>query len=101
MQTPLPLQDLVSDIVHTHTSARLELEPLPSGVCFLWVWLGGRNFVLEFDPNRGAGVSENSSGSPAFAGHDSAFASLDEAVTDFKQLLNNATSTLSSPALAA
>jgi hypothetical protein len=74
MNTPLPLQDLVSDIVHRHTSARLELEPLPSGVCFLWVWLGGRNFVLEFDPKQGAGVSENTPASPAFAGHDRAFA---------------------------
>ena len=101
MNTPLPLQDLVADIVHTHTSARLELDPMPSGVCFLWVWLGGRNFVLEFDPKRGAGVSENNSSSPAFAGHDRAFASLEEAVRDFKRLLSQTSSTLSATALAA
>ena len=101
MQTPPPLQDLVSDIVHTHTSARLELEPLPSGVCFLWVWLGGRNFVLEFDPKRGAGVSENTSANPAFTGHDRAFASLEEASRDFKHLLRQTSSTLHSSALAA
>lgn len=101
MNTPLPLQDLVADIVHKHTSARLELEPLPSGVCFLWVWLGGRNFVLEFDPKQGAGVSENTPAGPAFTGHDRAFASLEEAVHHFKRLLNETTSKLNPAALAA
>jgi hypothetical protein len=102
MNTPLPLQDLVADIVHKHTSARLELEPLPSGVCFLWVWLGGRNFVLEFDPKLGAGVSENTSETPHFnAGHDRAFDSLEEAVNDFKRLLRQTDSTLTPAALAA
>jgi hypothetical protein len=101
MNTPLPLQDLVADIVHTHTSARLELEPLPSGVCFLWVWLQGRNFVLEFDPQRGAGVSENTADSPAFGGHDRAFATLESAVRDFKRLLNETCSPANPTALAA
>ena len=101
MKTPLPLQDLVAEVVHAYPEAQVELEPLPSGVCFLWVWLGGRNFVLEFDPKRGAGVSENNSSSPAFAGHDRAFASLEEAVRDFKRLLSQTSSTLSATALAA
>ncbi len=91
MNTPLQLQDLVTEIVHTYPSAQLELDPLPSGVCFLWATVAGRNFVLEFDPKQGTGVSENLPTTPPFVGHDHGFDSLDEAVNRFKQLLAQAT----------
>lgn len=101
MTSPFQLQDLVADLVHAHPSAHLEFNPMPSGICYLWVWFGGRNFVLEFDPKRGTGVSENTADSPAFTGHDRAFASLEEGIREFKSLLNQTASQLSPAALAA
>lgn len=93
MKTPRQIQDLVADVVHLHPSAQLELDPLPSGVCFLWVTIGDRQFVLEHSPaapEMGTGVSENLPDTPPFVGHDHAFNSLDEAVACFKQMLVNA-----------
>ncbi len=90
MNTPLQLQDLVAEIVHTYPSAQMELDPLPSGVCFLWATVADRNFVLEFHPKQGTGVSENLPSTPPFVGHDHGFDSLDEAVKRFKQMLAKA-----------
>jgi len=90
MKTPQHIQDLVAEMVHLHSSAQLELDPLPSGVCFLWVTIGRRNFVLEHDPKAGTGVSENFPGTPPFVGHDEAFTSLEDAVSRFKSLLREA-----------
>jgi hypothetical protein len=92
VKTPTEIQDLVADVVHRHPSAQIELDPLPSGVCFLWVALEGREFVLEHDPKRGTGVSENHSNTPLFAGHDRAFDRLSDAVAKFQSLLVSATS---------
>lgn len=89
MNTPFPIRDFVSDIAHDHPSAQLELNPLPSGVRFLWVTLAGRNFVLEYHPSEGTGVSENLPDTPPFVGHDRAFASLEEAITELRGLLAN------------
>ena len=99
MSTPIQLQDLVADVAHAHPSAQLEFDPLPSGVCFFWVSLDGRNFVIEYDPKSGAGVSENFPDTPPFIGHDEAFPLLDEAVARFKELLASAArgETASSP----
>lgn len=90
MKTPLQLQDLVAEIVHTYPAAQLELVPLPSGVCFLWATVADRHFVIEFHPKQGTGVSENLPDTPPFAGHDQGFDSLDEAVAEFKRMLAKA-----------
>ena len=90
MKTPQQIQDLVADMVHSHPSARLDFDPLPSGVCFLWVTAESRNFVLEYHPTQGTGVSENLPETPPFTGHDHFFASLDKAVEFFKQLVHKA-----------
>ena len=97
MNTPLQLQDLVADVAHAHPAARLEFDPLPSGVCFFWVSLDGRNFVIEYDPKAGAGVSENFPDTPPFIGHDEAFPTLVEAVARFKELLAGAARGETSP----
>ena len=90
MNTPLQLQDLVGEIAHGYPGAQLELDPLPSGVCFLWVTVGGRHFVIEYEPGRGAGVSENNADTPLFVGHDKAFDSLGDAIQRFRILLAEA-----------
>jgi hypothetical protein len=90
MSTPSELQDLVTEIVRTYPHAQLEFDPLPSGVCFLWVTLGDRNFVIEYSPRQGTGVSENRQDTPPFVGHDAAFASLADGVAKFRELLRSA-----------
>src|SRR5260221_12861789 len=90
MNTPIELQDLVAEIVHTYPAAQLKLDPLPSGVCFLWVTLADRNFVLEYHPRQGTGVSENLPATPPFIGHDHCVESLSRAVGLFHQLLAEA-----------
>lgn len=90
MNTPQTIQDLVGEIAHLNSCRRLELHPLPSGVCFLRVTIGRRNFVLEYHPVEGTGVSENFHETPPFVGHDVAFDSLDEAIGHFKFLLDEA-----------
>ena len=93
MSAPTPIQDLVGEIAHLHPSAVLELSPLPSGVCFLWVSLNNRDFVIEYDPKRGTGVSENFPDTPLFVGHDEAYPTLEAAITRFRSLLAGAAKT--------
>ena len=90
MKTPEKIQDMIGEIAHLHSSAHLKVSPLPSGVCFVRATIGRRNFVLEYHPKEGAGVSENFADTPPFVGHDAAFDSLDEAINHFKSLLANA-----------
>jgi len=90
MNTPSELQDLVAEIVRSYPGAQLDFDPLPSGVCFLWGTLGQRNFVIEYSPSQGTGVSENRPNTPPFVGHDMAFASLAEGVARFRELLRRA-----------
>lgn len=90
MSTPVQLQNLVAEIVRDFPSARVELDPFPSGVRVLYVVLNGRDFELEYSPKRGTGVSENFEDTPPFIGADEAFDSLDEAITRFKELLASA-----------
>ena len=90
MSAPRQLQDLISDVVHTYPTAEMEFDPLPSGVCFLWVTLNGRNFVIEYDPKRSTGVSENFPDTPMFVGHDEVYPTVGEAVERFKNLLSDA-----------
>jgi hypothetical protein len=93
MNAPKKIQDLIGDVAHFHSDARLRYAPLPSGVCFLWVSIGNRNFVLEYHPTEGTGVSENFDDTPPFVGHDTTFDSLDDAVEHFKSLLADAAQT--------
>ena len=58
-----------------------------------WVTLGRRQFVLEYHPTEGTGVSENFDDTPPFVGHDVAYDSLDEAISHFKTLLADAART--------
>jgi hypothetical protein len=90
MNTPFEIQDLISHIVRTYPAAKLEFDPLPSGVCFLWVTLHERNFVLEYRPRQGVGVSENFPDTPPFVGHDIAFQQLAEGVAKFRELVQSA-----------
>jgi hypothetical protein len=90
MNIPSEIQDLISRIVRTYPAAKLEFDPLPSGVCFLWVTLHERNFVLEYSPRQGVGVSENFPDTPPFVGHDMAFEKLADGVAKFNELLQSA-----------
>ena len=92
MKTPQKIQDLIGEVAHL-PSGRLKFDPLPSGVCFLWVTVGRRHFVLEYHPTEGTGVSENFDDTPPFVGHDLAFDSLDEGINHFKSLLADAAHT--------
>jgi hypothetical protein len=93
MSAPVELQDLIAEIVRTHPSAHIEFDPVPSGVCFLWVSIGDRDFVIEYNPKRETGVSENFPDTPPFIGHDEAFASLADAIRRFKAMLAEAART--------
>lgn len=93
MTVPKRLQQLTAEIMEEFPLARIDFNPLPSGVCWLNVWFGRRNFELEYSPTRGTGVSENFEDTPPFIGHDKGFASLAEAVEHFKALLTDAART--------
>jgi len=90
MNTPQEIQDLVARVVHRYSDAHLELEPLPSGVCFFWVSFGNRNFCIEHHPRDGTGVSENLPTTTPFDGADRVFPSLREAIEQFERLLADA-----------
>jgi hypothetical protein len=90
MTTPVELQKLVGYIASAFPSAKVEWDPLSSGVCILWVTLNDRNFELDYHPTQGTGVSENFEDTPPFIGHDEPFDSLDEAVERFTELLASA-----------
>ena len=93
MSAPSQLQVLIAEVLRDYPAASLNFDPLPSGVCFLRVTLGRREFVIEYHPTQGTGVSENFEDTPPFIGHDEAFDSLDEAVAHFKSLLTDAART--------
>jgi len=90
MTPPAQLQHLVTEIVRGFPSARIEFDPFPSGVCVVHVLLNGREFELDYSPERGTGVSENFDDTPPFIGADEAFESLDAATNRFKALLASA-----------
>lgn len=100
MSTPRQIQDVVAEIAHLYPSTQIKLSPLPSGVCFLWATLGARSFVIEYDPKRGAGVSENFPDTPLCVGHDEVYQSLDEGIARFKALLADAARTEPASAMA-
>ena len=90
MSAPIQLQDLVSEIAHSYPDAKFELDPLSSGVCILTVTLNGREFVIDYNPKRRTGVSENFHDTPPFVGHDEVFETLDAGVNRFKAFLADA-----------
>ncbi|HEV7402805.1 MAG TPA: hypothetical protein VGO11_07770 [Chthoniobacteraceae bacterium] len=94
MNPPIVLQDYVAELVHSYPSAELQFRPLPSGVCFLWITLLERNFVLEYDPKRGVGVSENLPTTPPFVGHDEAYPNLEDGLKKLRSLLRDAAQTI-------
>ncbi len=96
MKTPKQIQHLIGEIMDQFPQVEIDFEPLPSGVCWLNVWLGRRNFEMEYHPTRGVGVSENTDDTVPFIGHDKAFTSLSEAAEHFKSLLSSALQTESS-----
>src|SRR5437867_4213843 len=93
MKVPKEIQQLIGASLEGFPQTRIDFEPLPSGVCWLNVWFGRRNFEMEYSPTRGTGVSENLDDTPPFIGHDAAFDSLDEAAQHFKSLLADAART--------
>ena len=90
MNTPTEFQDLVTEVMRAYPGAQFEFDPLPSGVCFFWVTLHDRYFVIEYAPSRGTGVSENHKDTPPFVGHDEVFDTLSEGVSRFRELLRRA-----------
>jgi hypothetical protein len=90
MTPPLALQDFVAEVVHAHPSAKFEFSPLPSGVCFFWVTIHDRNFVLEYSPQEGVGVSENLADTPPFVGHDHFFPRLEDGIERMRAFLREA-----------
>lgn len=90
MSAPVEMQSLVGEIARTYPSAHIDFDPLPSGVSFLYVTVGERDFEMEYDPERGVGVSENFPDTPPFIGHDEAFDSLAAGIERFKAMLAEA-----------
>ena len=93
MRVPPEISQLVGEIIDEFPEAKIDFDTLPSGVCWLNVWYGRRNFEMEYSPSRGTGVSENFDDTPPFIGHDEAFDSLSEAAQHFKSLLADAVRT--------
>ena len=85
---PPRLLGLVEDLRRVAPPARIEMRVLPSGVVFLNVFPGAREFVLEYSPSDGFGVSENDQHTPPFhVGHDAVFDSADEAAEHLIELV--------------
>ena len=93
------LQKLIGEIAEHYPKARIEFDPLPSGVCVLDVWVGDRMFEMEYHPKRGTGVSEITEQTVPFSGHDHGFESLPAAIDFFKERLAEAAGELSRTAV--
>ncbi|MCI0744508.1 MAG: hypothetical protein L0Y58_03785 [Verrucomicrobia subdivision 3 bacterium] len=90
MSAPLEFLELIAEVVRTYPVTWMEYDPLPSGVCFFWVSIGEREFVIEYHPTRETGVSENFPDTPPFVGHDEVYPSLTDAIRRFKAMLADA-----------
>jgi hypothetical protein len=92
--TPKELGNLTSEIMDEYPLARIDFDPLPSGVRFLRVFLGRRSFCLEYHPTHGTGVCELTSETTPFdAGYDHFFKSVSEAGACLKSFLAGAMKT--------
>ena len=71
---PPRLLSVIQDLRQLVPQLALDMRVLPSGVVFLTVHPGVREFVLEYSPARGFGVSElNDSTTPFDSGHEHNF----------------------------
>ncbi len=88
---PPRLLSLIQDLRQLVPQLSLDLRVLPSGVAFLNVYPGTREFVLEYDPRRGVGVSENTAQTTPFdMGHDHAFDTVEPAAECLLNLVRDA-----------
>ena len=92
--TPKELGTVASEIMSEFPLARIEFEPLPSGVRFLRVWVGRRFFCLEYHPTHGTGVCEVTEETTPFdSGYDHLFDSVGKAGECLKSFLADAMKT--------
>ncbi len=92
---PPRLLSIIQDLRQLAPRIALDMRVLPSGVVFLNVHPGAREFVLEYSPARGFGISEvNETTTPFDAGHEHVF---DDAEPAAECLLSLVRQTLTSP----
>ena len=77
---PPRLLSVIQDLRQLAPQLALDLRLLPSRVAFLNVYPGAREFVLEYDPTRGTGISENTDDTLPFDnGHERVFDTVESA----------------------
>ena len=88
---PPRLLSVIQDLRQIAPQTALDLRLLPSGVAFLNVYAGRREFVLEYSPSRGVGVSENHDDTPPFdIGHEHVFDTVEPAAEQLLALVREA-----------
>jgi hypothetical protein len=88
---PPRLLSLIQDLKTAVPQLGMDIRVLPSGVVFLNVSPGRREFVLEYSPSRGFGVSENTKDTPPFdVGHDHVFDDAESAAECLLDLVRQA-----------
>jgi len=88
---PPRLLSVIQDLKSALPQLSMDMRVLPSGVVFLNVYPGNREFVLEYSPARGFGVSENTKETPPFyVGHDHVFDDADPAAEYLLRLVLDA-----------
>ena len=91
---PPRLLSVIQDLRQIAPQIALNLRLLPSGVVFINVHADHREFVLEYSPSRGVGVSENHDDTPPFdIGHDHAFDTVEPAAEQLLALVRESLST--------
>lgn len=92
---PPRLLSVIQDLRQLAPQLALDMRVLPSGVVFLNVHPGTREFVLEYRPEHGFGVSELSETTTPFdTGHEHVF---DDAEPATECLLTLVRETMSAP----
>jgi hypothetical protein len=85
---PPRLLSVIQDLRQIAPQTAIELRLLPSGVAFLNVYPGHREFVLEYSPSGSVGVSENRADTPPFdIGHDHVFDTVEPAAEQLLALV--------------
>jgi hypothetical protein len=92
---PPRLLSVIQDLRQLAPRLAIDMRVLPSGVVFLNVHPGAREFVLEYSPTNGFGISElNESTTPFDAGHEHVF---DDAEPAAECLISLVRQTLTAP----